>query len=333
MKSNMTQNSRIKLVIGIIVPVLVMVITGMMLGMSFAWFGDEKEVYIESISLSTKDAYSVVFDTLEGDNLNYKGQTAIAPDGRLVTTFWASANGKSKEDKPFCFVKSIRLDTLSRSIDINVTLDSADIYSVVRDADGNPILDADGNEQRTIKNSYDSQKDNLPFAFTWFFKAHEGDESVFAKNYIENGENNYEMIDFSPADGEIWFTPYGQLTFGENSKVKSVNGEDIGVLQDIEKRDIVDFSTGDTQIVYDFYIVFAPEELFYKQFFAGLEEQTVQTVYADYEEENGDNPVLKHIFGTRYNQMYYSGYDYLGSRFAFSALINVTKLNENGQTN
>lgn len=328
MKTKTSQNSRIKLALGITVPVLVMIVTLIMVGMSFAWFSDATEVYIESITLSTKEAYSISFDTLEGDNLNYKGQTAIAPDGRLVTSFWAAENGKSKEDKPFCFVKSIKLDTLAKSVDINVTLDSADIYSVVRDSDGNPVLDASGNEQRTIKNTYDSQKENLPYAFTWFFKAHTGDESVFAKNYISSGDNMTEMIDYSPANGEIWFTPYGQLTFGDNGKVKSVNGEDIGSLDGIEKKDIVSFNTGDAPIVYDFYIVFAPEELFYKQFFAGLDTQTVQTVYAEYADENGDNPVLKHIFGTRFNQMYYSGYDYLGSRFAFSALINVTKLND-----
>lgn len=89
--------------------------------------------------------------------------------------------------------------------------------------------------------------------------------------------------------------------------------------------------------LYNFYIVFAPEQLFWSQYFKGDLNEVKDadgnvTGYEDkwtltslYKDKGVD---LKTITGDWENQMYYSGMDYLGATFRFSATINVLKLDE-----
>lgn len=76
--------------------------------------------------------------------------------------------------------------------------------------------------------------------------------------------------------------------------------------------------------MYDFCIVFAPEKLFWMQYFkADVDKYKAENIYSSDE--------LIKIFGNLSNQMFYSSRDYSGSTFEFSAVINVTGMREEGQ--
>lgn len=319
------QYSKLKLAFGILIPVLVMVVTLTMLGVSFAWFSNSPDVYVESINLSVAEPYQIVFNPQNGgDNLKYRGQTALASDGKGETVLITAkeGDGGNAEDRAFCFAKLISLDTKGSTVDFELYIDNAEIFAT--------MLDGDGNEQiiKPPTNSYTDQPDNLPYAFTWFFKAHEGDATQMATNKNPNNRNEmmYYNPAYNPAKIEEWYTPYGLLTFDANGKVLTVNGEGYNEGDEIVKQNIVGFSTNSAQL-YDLYIVFAPEKLFWQQFFTGLESKTAQETYAYATDESGENLILKHI-GVRNNQMYYSGFSYLGSSFEFSVTIDVVSLHD-----
>ena len=187
----------------------------------------------------------------------------------------------------------------------------------------------------------------IPYAFTWFFKPHSGTTS---KNYTETqnteGKDIQKLKQPDPQDGEVWYTPYGKLEFAETSETvngenvknvyvskvngDSINADDYSIKNDNAKRDIIKFKTIDqisneTSQMFDFYIVFAPEKLFWMQYFkADVDKYTAAEIY----NENGE---LQKIFGNLSNQMFYSSRDYSGSTFEFSAVINVTGMREEGQ--
>jgi hypothetical protein len=80
-----------------IVPVLVLVVTMSIMGVTFAWFNDAEQTTIATLSLSTTQTFKMTFDI--GAELNetkyedyqnqlryiYKGQTAYDKNGLLVT--------------------------------------------------------------------------------------------------------------------------------------------------------------------------------------------------------------------------------------------------------
>ena len=84
--------------------------------------------------------------------------------------------------------------------------------------------------------------------------------------------------------------------------------------------------------MFDFYIVFAPEKLFWMQYVkADVEKYTAAQDDGTNNEGAGSADALKKIFGNLSNQMFYSSRDYSGSTFEFSAVINVTGMREEGQ--
>lgn len=301
------QYSKLKLAFGILIPVLVMVVTLTMLGVSFAWFSNSPDVYVESINLSIAEPYQIVFNAGENSaNHNYRGQTAIYTDGRLITSNGDWTDG-IKQDRAFCFAKLISLDTKGSTVDFELYIDNARIYSSVNNSDGTT--------QDIDKNNYNDRQQEIQYVFTWFFKAHTGDKTTLPTNKA----NDKDMIEYAPAANEEWYTPYGLLKFGENGKVAQVNGNNYTAGESIERANILNFTT-DGEALFDIFIVFAPEQLFWQQFFDGLDGKTAQTTYTDDE--------MSKMFGSyvQKKQMYYSGYEYLGSKFAFSATINVTNL-------
>ena len=71
----------IKMVFGIAIPLLIMVVTLVMVGASFAWFSDAKEVTISTITMETAQAYRVDFSLDKNDlfdNMKYAGQEELS---------------------------------------------------------------------------------------------------------------------------------------------------------------------------------------------------------------------------------------------------------------
>lgn len=305
------------------------------------------------------------------DNMEYVGQTAfcdIGDDaGKLMTKAIAGENTVDISNRPYYFINTVALDTTGNTFDMNMAFDTAKIvkYKYQKNPDGTIKIGEEGKpvkdlvEPPEVKKTYGigenpTPPSEIPYAFTWFFKPHSGTKS---QNYTSTQNSDGKVIQKlkqpDPQDGEVWYTPYGKLEFAETSE--TVNGENVKNVyvskvneQDIDntytitaadaKKDITKFKTADqinnneTSQMFDFYIVFAPEKLFWMQYFkADVDKYTAAQAYGTNNEGAGSADALKKIFGNLSNQMFYSSRDYSGSTFEFSAVINVTGMTEEGQ--
>ena len=196
------------------------------------------------------------------------------------------------------------------------------------------------------KRDYAGETDKIQYAFTWFFK-----EYTITSNKVTNytGTEEEKTQKYLPVStkGETLYTPYGKIEFDENGYAIKVNDSDKYLMADGAEKNVSELSVLDMQQkivafnadnkLYNFYIVFAPEQLFWSQYFKGDLNEVKDadgnvTGYEDkwtltslYKDKGVD---LKTITGDWENQMYYSGMDYLGATFRFSATINVLKLYE-----
>ncbi len=318
-------SKKIKMLLSIVIPMLIVVVTIIMVSTSFAWFTQVNEATVQTIHMTSQEAFVLSF-TSSGDsnerNINYKGQTAIMPTGgvgRLATEYNGRNGGLSGSnleqyllDSPYYFITTIALDTDGTSVDMNMMLD----YAKITGSSGNDI------------NIYDGEADaaDIPYAFTWFFKEKPDGETVKNFEYKTPGdEESAVMASCVPQEGEVWYTPYGKLTFDSNRLASAVNGVSVGsdysILADSAVKDVT-LTAENKQ--FDFYIVFAPQKLFWSQFFAADRDKSLDEIYTTEAER-------KKIFGeTSQNQMYYSNMTYFGAKFEFGALIKVTAIH--GQT-
>lgn len=306
------------------------------------------------------------------DNMEYVGQTAFCDNevngGKLMTKAIAGENTVDISNRPYYFINTVALDTTGNTFDMNMAFDTAKIvkYQYQKNADGTIKIGEDGKpvkdlvEPPEVKKTYGigenpTPPSEIPYAFTWFFKPHSGTKS---QNYTTSTNSDGKVIQKlkqpDPQDGEVWYTPYGKLEFAETSEivngatvktlyVSKVNGESINaneysITAADTKKDITNFKTADqinsneTSQMFDFYIVFAPEKLFWMQYFkADVDKYTAAQAYGTNNEGAGSADALKKIFGNLSNQMFYSSRDYSGSTFEFSAVINVTGMREEGQ--
>lgn len=325
------------MVFGIAIPLLIMVVTFVMVGASFAWFSDAKEVTITTITLETAQAYTVDFSLGSGDlfeNMKYAGQTAIAKDGGIISDAKCVNNPGNESNRAFSFVNVISLSTAGKCVDFTLNIDGA---LITKDEGNNTMRD------------YTSDPENIQYAFTWFFKEHT--TGTTATNFTGSEEAKTQKYLPVSTKNETLYTPYGKILFDQNGYAISVNGNDKylttdGAEKSVSKLSVLDAEqkivafNSDANDMYDFYIVFAPEKLFWSQYFKGdlnevtdadgnvtgyVDKHTLTTLYAS---EIADGFDTKTITGNLGNQMYYSGMDYLGATFSFSATINVLKLDE-----
>jgi len=323
----------IKMVFGIAIPLLIMVVTLVMVGASFAWFSDAKEVTITTITMETAQAYTIDFSLLNGnlfENMKYAGQTAIAKDGGIISDAKCVNNPGNESNRAFSFVNVISLSTAGKYVDFTLNIDGA---LITKDAGNNTMRD------------YTSDPENIQYAFTWFFKEHT--TGTTATNFTGSEEAKTQKYLPVSTKNETLYTPYGKILFDENGYAKSVNGSDKYLTTDGEEKSVSELSVLDAEQkivafnssanengMYDFYIVFAPEKLFWSQYFKGdLNEVTD----ADGNVTYTDNYTIATLYGDKVNavtggqlgnQMYYSGMDYLGAKFSFSAIINVLSIGE-----
>lgn len=336
----------------IMIPLLIVVTTVVMVGASFAWFSNADKVTITEITMSTAESHKIKFDLQTNnqlwDNMEYVGQTAFCDSGvnrgKLMTKAIAGENTVDISNRPYYFINTVALDTTGITFDMNMAFDTAKIvtykYELVVNGQGEKTwqkaVDEDGKPIVLKEKIYSAtEAENIKYAFTWFFKKHENEQGIASTNHTIGDDKIDRLKQLDPTKDDVWYTPYGKLEFAETSEtvnnvtvkkvyVSKVNGTTIDEkysIKDREKSDITDFNTNE---LYDFCIVFAPEKLFWMQYFkADVDKYTAENVYT--QDEQGM------IFGNLKNQMFYSSRDYSGSTFEFSAVINVTGMREEAQ--
>lgn len=328
--------NKMKLVFGIAIPMLVIVVTMVMVGVSFAWFSNADKTTISEITFSTAESYSVEFglDQTSGyyDNIAYAGQealTTIDGKGKLITSSIKGDDSMVQGNTAYHFVNTIKLNTSGNNFDITMAFDYIRIYKPTLTSEGNKQLDSNGVVSGTNKAIYggieigSNSIEKAPYVFTWMFKKHA--ENTQATNYTSaQGSESKSMKALAPASGETWYTPYGALTFDNNGEyVAKINGstENVNSIKSVEANNITNFATTGTDgELYDFYIIFAPQKMFYMQFFSDDKDNYgIEDVYPGQKQT---------ICGTLTNKMFYSDLAYSGMSFDFSALISVEGVHE-----
>ena len=358
-----SKSKNFKIVMSVMIPLLIIVTTVVMVGASFAWFTNADKVTVTEITMSTADSYRIDFTrqplseggTLLFDNMQYVGQTAFCASGtnagKLMTKAVANGNAIYTSDRAYYFINTVALDTQGNTFDMSMAFDGVKIVKYKRNADG--TIAKDENEENIVEKtnkiyaatgSNVSPVSDIPFAFTWFFKAHgDTDEDGVVRNYetynIDDEVQGQRLLQLEPQKNEVWYTPYGKLTFGDDNLVALVNDDnsiDATSIRDVEKRVIDNFGTNGvgnaTSQLFDFYIVFAPEKLFWMQFFsADRDKYTANDIYTTTVNGETIKDDTQKIFESLSNQIYYSHMDYSGSTFEFSAVLNVTNVHEEAQ--
>lgn len=316
-------SKRLKRILGIAVPALVMLIAIIMVSVSFAWFSSDVKPAVQSFNLTTAKMFTLNFQsdgTSSARNINYKGQTAIDKNGRLVTDYNGREYARPDKveinqyllDMPYYFITTIELDTEDLPVEMSMALDVAKI-----------------SKNDKVINSYDvgeggSSPDDLPYVFTWYFKEHVENSQNYVGN-VEGEEDNRRMDNSLPKADEIWYTPYGKLKFGDNGLISQVNDTPVaGAAEEggysLLTNGVQNIGIKAKETKYDFHIVFAPEKLYWSQFCASDRKKKVDEIYSAAE--------LEKIFGTSStNRMYYSNTAYYGAKFEFGATIRIAEIN------
>ncbi len=312
MSKKIAVNPKLKLVLGIAVPVLVMIVTVCMVGVSFAWFSDDATVNIATIELTTKEVFTIAIDNVNDADPNhkYQGETALRMTAQstsvtdegvyLVCDYRAAQLGLSGTetyigDKAFSFKTTFALSANDNAtVDFTVTLDTAkieDSSNFIMDSYG--ISDVD---EVTVQHAED-----MSYAFTWYMTK------------TASGGNE---------DLSTLYTPYGTMYFNGTdasgvaiAKTDSTYATNFPSILNVEPSAITNFDP-DESATYNLYIVFAPQELYWMQYISADRDLSLSDVYTAQEIAYITTSALP-------EQVYYSSYGYLGSEFSFTASIRV----------
>ena len=351
------KTAKLKLIMGIVISVFIMIASLIMVSVSFAWFSDSATVEIATINLATKKVFTLEFDmqSLTQDK-KYTGETALHRDEYLITPYRKTVAKKSDEfyldDAPFMFKTTFLMATDEMQVDLNMNFTFAQIehvtYKKITDDNGEEIEVIDTDIPPYDFDIYGAESENdtsihpvttytsaqIPFAFTWFFVA--TGEDLYSADYVYTpygtmkfASDTYESVD--PETGETVRTPFTYCEKLNGKTVTSIIGQsgtaEAGTLVN-GKQDIKGFiaeKTGDQLPAYDFYIVFAPEKLFWMQFFPDDRDlQFTNTLV--YSEQDLKTYICKGRELTDCTQMYYAKSEYIGAVFNFMAEINVTEV-------
>lgn len=291
-----------------IVPVLVLVVTMSIMGVTFAWFNDADETTIATIDLSVSKTFEMTFEiatnTLDDERYIYKGETAYDSNGLLVTDVHAreelglEADTDSYNwyilDKAFVAPFNVKLDTGTYyttengidyrhgfKVDFNCIIESVHIYNPENPAIEITLPTDNGTPDKT---SDDITVEDIKMGFTW---------------YINKGNQ--------------WYTPYGEITAttptDKNTTIPSIDTNNWQVPISTKEFSAIDE-------MYTFNIVFAPEVLFWKQYGSTTDYmETAKDIYgADFlsDKWNAIN---------RYSLLMYSG-----STYSFTVLLTVENI-------
>ncbi len=256
----------------VVVPLLVLIFTVVVVGMTYAWFSNSSSaVEIATINLSTEPVYTIEFTLTAAASEPYNGQTGVlaarpttngvfnaeaeAYHGKhLVTSNWANVliadencpafnDTKYLMDGPFEFYADMAIVTGEEPIDMRISITSVTIEFRTTDIYGNPIPDPSYTEQTLqLPNNDGGAVDDIACGFTWYMVQSSG-----------TGANRvYSPYGVASGSGEnIVYTNYRA---GINSTWSAIP----------ELHDITGFdASGET---FRFYLVFAPEKLFWYQY-------------------------------------------------------------------
>lgn len=342
----------LKLAMGIVIPVLIMAVTAVMIGMSFAWFSTDVDAKVDAIQLTTQEAFVLTFDTVGvQDSLPmdpYAGQMAVDQDGFIITRRKTGGNQQPTNkdqsssdwttymlDAPFYFCREVRLSTGGKTVSLDINLQNITIAGADNQSgDVRVKYVPEATDSPTWTEYLNS---DAPFAFTWFFKkvttrpTQSGTESSTAINF-NSYPCTYDVAKGTALDEiiETWYTPYGIMEFktdptsNDGVRLTTINGKAPTSQAFDNKSRIINFNTADDELAdedyarYYFYIIFAPEKLFWMQFFDST--KSITGVYATDE-------VKKALGEGMSGGMYYSKANYQHTIFSFDALVavNVTE--------
>lgn len=331
------KTAKLKLIMGIVIPVFVMIASLIMVGVSFAWFSTSATTNIATINLTTTKVFTLGFSAGASETASYNGQTAISKDNSsgnvyLISRYRQDDDEELNENSPFMFKTSIGLSTEGASVKLNMGFKIVQIVYengtyVHNDVtgkdewvgDGHPYdLDIYGARTQTPVslnphvNEYDADK--IPYAFTWFF---------VERNKVLDG------------DAMLIYTPYGAMelesvTNHYYKQAKKLNGTAVNnstSIENVTPEGILNFVASPTELgenrIFDFYVVFAPEKLFWMQFFPADRNKATTAVYTNTELLNY---ISRGSTVADCNTMYYTASQYIGATFNFTAEVNVSDI-------
>ncbi len=264
---------KIKRLMGLIVPILVLVVTASVVGASFAWFSDSTSASVATIDLSVADIFTLQFstDASQPTNNPYYGQTGVlginpadnfaidpANGGYLITNDRAESLGLAQnitymQDKAYTFETRVHFDTapdrFTDGIELAVSFDELQIGFMLDD----DTLDPDKPSIVISSTAEHSDIDDIRYGFTWYIYK-EGDNKIYS--------------------------PYGYGTgAGANTPNPMWAGTPI-------EQNIPSFkaSIADT---YRFVIVFCPEKLYWMQYSTNDKDKSFNQVYPNNEYAEG----------------------------------------------
>lgn len=345
--STASKTKRIKLVFGIAIPVLVLVTTIVMVSMSFAWFSQETTASIQSINLATQKAFVLEFgsSSATNDNLPYMGQTALDVKNGNHGWLYDVANPQANEnDAPYYFVSQLTISTQGEAKDIELKLQNITISKGGTTLDR--YSDTDGGGDARLNS-------DIALNFTWFFVQHsDGNNAVNWSSASQTGSEGLRPDDaimkaIQAKARDVWYTPYGKFEFAgdessesPNIKLTKINEENVptdsaAIIKLLQKPQAITGFRAEENATFDFYIIFAPEIIFWSQFFGNDNKISAKS-------SEGGSPIykdddLKKMLGRYCNigtdgvvdrekcsyQMYYSDEKYMESTFSFGASLTV----------
>ena len=327
MADNTRKAAKFKLIMGIVIPVFIMISSLIMVGVSFAWFSDSAEVEIATINLTTKEVFTLDFSVGSSDTTPYNGQRTLGDDEYIRSQYRSVTESKPEtymRDAAFSFKTTIGLSTDGIPVDMEMHFNFAQIIQQDGSFDkdgkfipsGSPydltIYGATSTNDKTVHPVAEHSYDKIPYAFTWYF--------------VEQGQ--------TLSTASTVYTPYGTmelssptqngvaLGYRQASTLNGVTVTNTTSIQNITPEGIKNFSAqkinGENKI-YDFYVVFAPEELFWMQFFEADRSKTYTSVYTSSE-------LASYVVAVSNDRMYYAATSYTGATFEFEAELNVTTI-------
>jgi hypothetical protein len=321
--------AKLKLIMGITIPVFIMITSLIMVGVSFAWFSDSAEVNIATINLTTKEVFTLDFSVGASDTTPYNGQKSLGDDNYLRTQYRNITQVKPEtymRDAPFSFKTTIGLSTEGIPVDMEMHFNFTQIIQQDGSFDGEGqflpsgdpydmiIYGGTSTNDKTVHPVAEYDIGKIPFAFTWYF--------VESGRTLENATTVYTpygIIDLVSPTGA------GDVALGYR-QASTLNGvavtNETSIASLASPAGLKNFSANKTDGVnkiFDFYVVFAPEKLFWMQFFPADRDVAYTTLYNSSELANYITPASG-------DRMYYAATSYTGATFYFTAEINVTEV-------
>lgn len=317
-------------ILSLVLPLLVITAALAVTTYTYAWFSTDIDPTIDSLNLSTVDAFALTFtsSSIADDGTKYSGQTAFDTDGHIITSTWAKDNTNGGRgltdgsaqynsymlDAPFAKSYNFSIDTEGKSIDLSFNFGDVQLWDryYETDLEGNIILGSNGfpvitsqeliysmpfsgdvptSVEGATTEHIERTSSDIPYSFTWYLKK-VGDE------------NNL-------------YTPYGTLDMNKDYPLSNT-------AFDNPPTGIEKFTASDE--TYQLFIVFCPEKMYWAQYNQRDWTKTVTQLYSvDEIAKIMDDSTNKNAnINTSTDKPYYSTGIYIGVDFEYVIIANVT---------